>query len=311
VPFTVQVPPGARPGQWVGGIVAETLARSTTKRTARKAGVQIRIRNQTIVAVEVDVPGPWAADFRIGKVTTGGQRGFQQVLVRLANTGNALVKPTGAVVIVKAGAVFERLPFRMDTFLPQTSIDYPLLLTKALAPGTYQARVSLSFPGAGGTLKTIAGTRAFSVSNSDVKQVFTSAAPTKQPKGGVVASGGSSRTWLVAVAAAIVAALLALLGWAVLRRRRRQPAGATEPPAPASPAAPAEPVLSTSESEQPASLSRSAACRPFHHWDVGYDRGTLDAEGVWQFPHRCRNCGLELIATDTAAASARADEIAP
>ena len=86
VPFTVQVPPShVGPGQWVAGIVAETATSAKTKRSTRKAGVQIRIRNQTIIAVQVNVPGPSSAAFTIGGVKTGGQRGFQQVLVHFAN----------------------------------------------------------------------------------------------------------------------------------------------------------------------------------------------------------------------------------
>jgi hypothetical protein len=38
---------------------------------------------------------------------------------------------------------------------------------------------------------------------------------------------------------------------------------------------------------------------------VAYDRGELGADGVWRFPHRCRNCGLELVASDVADATAR------
>jgi len=34
-------------------------------------------------------------------------------------------------------------------------------------------------------------------------------------------------------------------------------------------------------------------------------------EPVWRFPHRCQNCGLELLASDVADASAQADRLAP
>ena len=124
---------------------------------------------------------------------TGGQRGFQQVIIHLTNTGNVLSKPTGSVDVLQAGKVVETLPFMMDSFLPQTSIDYPVLLTKALPAGDYQARVSLSFPSASGATQTIHATPAFSVSKQDVKQVFTSAAPTKQAPGGTVASSWAAR----------------------------------------------------------------------------------------------------------------------
>jgi hypothetical protein len=282
VPFTVHVPAGTAPGQWVAGLVAEAAVQTESGHTNSKTGVQIKIRNQTIVAVQVNVPGARRAAFAIGAVKTGGQRGFQQVLVHLTNTGNVLSKPTGAVEILQAGRVVEKLPFKMDSFLPQTSIDYPVLLTKALPAGDYRARVSLSYPSASGGTQTIHGTPAFSVSKQDVKQVFTSAAPTQQAPGGTVASSSSSTPW--AVIGAIIAALilLALVGWALLRRR------------------------SSSGSRAPGA-GDPASCTPFHYWDVDYDHGVQDDDGTWRFPHRCRNCRLEVTAKDITDASAQAD----
>ena len=43
-----------------------------------------------------------------------------------------------------------------------------------------------------------------------------------------------------------------------------------------------------------------------HYWEVAYDRGQLGEDGVWRFPHRCRNCGLELLASDVADAASQA-----
>ena len=83
-------PPAQTPGEWVGGIVAETTQPAKPAASKRKAGVQIKIRNQTIIAVQVNVPGPPVVSFKIGSVKTGGQRGFQQVVVHIANTGNVL-----------------------------------------------------------------------------------------------------------------------------------------------------------------------------------------------------------------------------
>jgi LPXTG-motif cell wall-anchored protein len=350
VPFTVSVPAGAAPGQWVAGIVAEAAASPTTKRSTRKAGVQIRIRNQTIVAVQVDVAGALQAGFTIGGAKTGGQRGFQQVLVHFANTGNVLSKPTGSVTILKGGKPVERLPFAMDTFLPQTDVDYPLLLKKALAPGEYETRVALSFATPTSGQKAISASPPLSVSSEDVKQVFTSAAPTQQP----VADSGSSTPWAALVGAAAVVGLLVLLALWLLRRRRRRRAGpsrvlsasaaaardwedepppaAAEPqpnqpnqpnqpsrpvqpvrpaqPAPVTPAPEPGPAAAETASEPPpAAPPRPAGgCAERHYWEVAYERGTLGDDGVWRFPHRCQNCGLELLATDIADANAQAEQ---
>ena len=342
VPFTVHVPAGTPTGQWVGGIVAETSNTLTGAKSKQKANVQIKIRDLTIVAVEANVPGPLTTGFTIGKVTTGGQRGFQQVIVHIASTGNALVKPTGRVTIFDSKSkLVESLPFKMDTFLPQTAIDYPLLLKRALPAGDYVASVTLKAAGA----PTVTAKPSFSVSSADVKQVFTSASPTQAPPG--IASNGSSKPWaLIGAAAAGLLVVLLLLIWLLRFRlwlsrfRRKEPAAvqaspsvlaaaaAEEPvsqepavpeppdvPVPVVPVVPAEPehedyVAPPPPPPAPAGPARAAACTPYHFWDVAYDRGQLGGDGVWRFPHRCENCGLELLASDVADASAQADRIA-
>ncbi|HEV7641546.1 MAG TPA: DUF916 domain-containing protein, partial [Gaiellaceae bacterium] len=100
VHFTVHVPAKTAPGQWVGGVVAETSRRMAGGKSKQKASVQINIRDLTIVAVQVNVPGPPVFDFKIGGVKTGGQRGFQELVTHIANAGNTLVKPTGSVTVL-------------------------------------------------------------------------------------------------------------------------------------------------------------------------------------------------------------------
>jgi hypothetical protein len=208
VPFSVHVPTGQAPGEWVGGIVAEPSQRPTGKKGGQKANVQIKIRDLTIVAVQTNVPGPPVVSLKIGPVTAGGRNGFQQLFVHFENAGNLLLKPSGSVRIFDAtGAAVETLRFTMDTFLPKTSIDYPLLLRKALGPGDYDAAVTLAANGRSFTARP-----AFAVSKQSVRQVFTSAAPTRP------AASGESTPWtLIAVAAAAIAAAL-LLAVALLRR---------------------------------------------------------------------------------------------
>jgi hypothetical protein len=72
------------------------------------------------------------------------------------------------------------------------------------------------------------------------------------------------------------------------------------PPAPSPPEAPTAAPVS-------ADATRPPGCDPYHFWEVAYERGELGADGVWRFPHRCRNCGLELLASDVSAATAQAD----
>jgi hypothetical protein len=329
VPFAVRVPAGARAGQWVAGIVAETARQEATQRPGQKARVQIRIRDLTIVAVQVNVPGPPVVSFDIGDVTTGGTRGFQKVIVHIANSGNVLATPRGAVTIFdKSGRVVQVLPFKMDTFLPDTAIDYPVLLKKALPAGDYTASVRLTVPGlAGAGAKSFSAKPSFSVSDADVKQVFTSAAPQAAP---AVASSGSTALpdWAIPVAVVVAALLVivALLWWLLARRRRDDDEFERRPPTTYARSPSASAATETREPTEPAFLqfmpepaapppaeapTPPAAPQPpvapshEHYWEVGYDRGALGSDGVWRFPHRCRDCGLELLARDVGDASAQ------
>ena len=211
----MHVPVGAPPGQWVGGIVAETAEQVASSSSQQKARVQIEIRNLTIVAVEADVPGRQVTAFTVGRVTAGGEGGYQRLFVHLASDGNTLQKPTGRVSIFDANdKLVQTLAFTMDTFLPQTAIDYPILLQRALLAGAYRAELALHAPD--GTV--VRATRTFSVSKAGVKQVFASASPTRPPP----ASSGGAGSWRSSALAAVAGAALVLLlfSW----RRRRQPA---------------------------------------------------------------------------------------
>jgi hypothetical protein len=231
VPFTVVVPSSAAVGQHVGGIVAETAQQATGPKSKGKAKVQIKVRNLAIVAVQVNVPGPTVSRFSILGVSAGGRKGYQQVLVRMRNGGNVMSKPSGSITIEdsKGNQVLSK-DFQLDTFLPQTTIDYPVNVTdKALDVGTYSTHVRLSYP-AGSASRVVTASPTLRVTPANVSQVFTSAAkPTPPPtvkgtkttaSGGPTAapgsassasdSGGGLSTGLIVLLA--VAGGLALLG---------------------------------------------------------------------------------------------------
>jgi hypothetical protein len=307
VAFVVHVPKRAGPGQWVGGIVAESTHRVRGPSSKQKARVQINIRDLTIVAVQVDVPGREFVSIRVGAVTTGGQRGFQQVITHFVNAGNVLVKPTGTITLTRGAATVQTLPFKMDTFLPLTAIDYPVLLKHALAPGAYTAVVSLRVP-ASASVKAatiVSARRPLAVSKQDVQQVFTTATPQAPPPGAKTSSGGGSSlsgALVAAVAGGVLA--VALLSLLLVRRRRSAPASAGDAPE----AAPA--VTAADRTAPPARVpeleTAPQAGHCDHLWDVAYHHARLGDDGVWRFPHRCRACGRDLLAADVADANSHA-----
>jgi hypothetical protein len=214
VPVTVHVPAGARPGDHLGGIVAENAA--LTQATGHGA-LQIKVRHLTITAVLVQVPGDAATSFDVTGVRAGGQHGYQYVYLHLKSPGALTTKPFGQVLISSAdGRTVASRSLKLDTFLPGTAIDYPLLLPKqALSPGKYHATVRLTYAASAlgyrptdGAAQTISRSLDFTVSSRQYTTVFQGVPPIRAP---VHAAGHSSSSRLPLLLA-LVGGLAALLG---------------------------------------------------------------------------------------------------
>lgn len=99
------------------------------------------------------MPGATSANLKATGIQAGGQNGYQQLLVGLSNTGTVMLKPYGSLRITDTqGNGVENSSLKLDTFLPQTSINYPVTITgPALSAGTYSAILTLTY-GSGQTL---------------------------------------------------------------------------------------------------------------------------------------------------------------
>jgi hypothetical protein len=223
VPVTLHVPSTARPGDHLGGVVAENAA---VTQGSGKGALQIRVRHLTIVGYEVQVPGPAAAVVGVTGVRAAGENGYQFVDLHLVNTGALTSKPTGTLVVTASdGKQVASETFKLDTFLPGTAIDFPVLLPKqALAPGDYRAAVTLAYGSAAigyrsaaGSTRTISRTFPFSVSSGQYRQVFPGAPPLKTPQSATNGSGGGMSPVLIAGIAVALLAFSVLLV-AALRR---------------------------------------------------------------------------------------------
>jgi hypothetical protein len=209
VSFRVRVPRRMRDGEHLGAIVADGGVRPGRRRRHGGSSFGIDVRTLVAVAVKVTLPGPRRPALAVDGVRPGGARGYQQLLVGLANPGNVLVKGRGLMrVRDAAGRPVKRLRFRVDTFVPRTRIALPLAVEgKALPAGRYVARVNLRFHG-----RKVSKTFAFTVDDRALAQVFGARPPTR--------IDAASRSPLVLLA---VGALLLALGfgggWLVVRRR--------------------------------------------------------------------------------------------
>lgn len=199
VPFRVSIPAGVRPGQHLGGIVASPdvpRARVTHKRG--RATFHIQVRALTVIAVEVNLPGPRIKRLGVTGIGSGSQPGYQTLLIGLTSTGTALTKGTGTLSVIDGhGTQRVHRFFSLDTFVPGSAIQYPVqVLGKALPAGQYHATVKLAYAG-----HRVSRTMPFSITGKDLIQSFGSR-HTAPPSG----SGQSMIPWLIGGIALALAA---------------------------------------------------------------------------------------------------------
>jgi hypothetical protein len=97
-----------------------------------------------------------------------------------------------------------RIPLKLDTFLPQTTIDYPVFITgRALGVGHYQAILTMSY----GNHHTLSYTAAFAIAPAQIAQVFHQPPPLAPP---ALSSSGNLILWQVVAGVLIV--MLVILG---------------------------------------------------------------------------------------------------
>jgi hypothetical protein len=218
VPFTVTIPADGRRGEHLGGIVVRP-APSADHRGAgdAKHSFQVDIVDQSILAVQVNLPGAARGLLKVRGVQAGGNPGYQTLRLALSNPGEKMVKGSGTVIVTGAdGQEIKRQDFAIDTFLPRTRIEYPLVLRgDALLPEDYHARVLLHWDGG----QSEEAEFAFSLTRKDIEQAYGSEGVAKLPD--AAGGGGTSMAPLAGGGA-----LVLLLGFGAMglyfRRRTRE-----------------------------------------------------------------------------------------
>jgi hypothetical protein len=210
IAFQVAVPQSARPGQHLGGIVAEN---SAMQQASNGGSVQINIQQLSIIAVQINLPGTLVEQLTAQQVTPGGEHSYQVLYVGLHNTGTQMIKPYGTLQIADGeGHTLKTMQLKLDTFVPQTAIEYPVYVPgQALGVGQYQATLTLQY----GTGKVLHYTTTFAITQDNLQQVFGSKAPNSPP---LVAAGVSA--WSIGLGA-LGALLLGLVGGVIVVPRMR------------------------------------------------------------------------------------------
>ncbi len=215
VPFTVAVPADATPGQYVGGLVAEDVQ---LRETANEGALTIRMQNRTVVAVQLNVPGPLMEEMSITDVTTSVSHGYQFVQIGVHNSGNQMLKPLAEVTISDMqGQALHQLSAQLDTILPGNEIPYDMLVEgEALAEGQYQVGVKLSY----GTDGIAAYQSTVVVSREQIATLYEaqgqSLPPLQQPEGSPATAEAAagitlSKSMLLLIAGGVLVLLLGIV----------------------------------------------------------------------------------------------------
>jgi hypothetical protein len=148
IPFTLTLPAKVRPGQHGGGIVAEVLHQQPSQASSQSIKVTIHIQSLLMLGVLVNIPGPTVEQLKATTIRYDTDSQYQRLSVGLQNTGTQLLHPIGDLQIFTSnGLLFETIPLKLDTFLPQTAINYPIYIqNKPLPTGNdYLAKLSLRY----------------------------------------------------------------------------------------------------------------------------------------------------------------------
>jgi hypothetical protein len=125
-----------------------------------------------------------------------------------------MLKPSGTLQVTDAqGHVVENVSLKLDTFLPQTAIHYPVAITgPALGVGEYQATLNLTY----GQSQTLHYRTKFTITQQQLTEVFSSN-KTQAPTAPGAGFAGMPLWQLVLVAGGALA-LLWVLGNMVYKR---------------------------------------------------------------------------------------------
>jgi len=138
VAFTLTIPNHVRPGQHGGLILAKEIELpSYTANSAKPNSVLIKIQASLGIGVLVNLPGPIVEKLTTRGINYDNESRYQRLLITLTNAGTQLLHPSGYLhVLNDQGRLVQNLKLQLDTFVPQTTINYPANIQhKPLSPG--------------------------------------------------------------------------------------------------------------------------------------------------------------------------------
>lgn len=214
IPFSIEVPPEARSGTHLAGIAIYKVLRKRTGSKASK-GSSVAITTRRVIAVQVVLPGPSAPRIAISGIRPAARPDGLYLEILMTNRGHGLAKGRGAITLAATGFQEE---WPLDTFVPRTSIGYPIKWTARPRQGSYDACVDLRYTGS----RRAHWCGSFAVDAQIARELEARGVPVGAPL------DVNARPLLIVIAAILNLLVAAALWILIGKRRRSEPAEALE-----------------------------------------------------------------------------------
>jgi hypothetical protein len=147
IPFTVNVPADAKPGQYISALSAKTSEALPMPGTD-----SLDYTLSSALSVGILVPGEMQHAFSLGEPEMLDEREMRTLSIPVQNEGNYLVRPAGELVVMDAnGKDVLTAPIEMGSVYAGLSTTIEVLLPEQMAAGDYTVSLSLSDPESGAT----------------------------------------------------------------------------------------------------------------------------------------------------------------
>jgi hypothetical protein len=214
VGFTVDIGSAVTAGEYLGGLSAYVpLPKAPPTKAAGSFQVELNVQSQAVVAVEIHVPGPAAPNLVVRGAHADARSNGVVLAVDIANTGNAFARGTGEITIDGV-----KHPFKIDTFVSDTSISYGLEWLRTAVPGKHQVTVRLD---AGPKPVLWSGTVAITSKVTDRVNQLRPHGTSDAPQTHSTSSSGSSVLYVLGGFILVVLVGGAVTIWVSSRRRMR------------------------------------------------------------------------------------------
>lgn len=144
VGFSIAVPTEVAPGQHVGGLAIWRPEDESPEPSQTGTGASIIVKTRRVLAVQVELPGGIGPHLTITNVEPAARPDGLYLEIAIDHDGHKLTRGNGFIEL--ASDSFRR-DFLLDTFVPGTSIRYPIKWAEAAKTGRFRGHVEIHYDG--------------------------------------------------------------------------------------------------------------------------------------------------------------------